>query len=50
MINQQNLTALQKAEHYREFWLQSFYRTGLRGAFNQMLRYHNRIAELRGIA
>lgn len=42
------MNTLQKAEFFREFWLQCFYRTGLRGAFNQMLRYHNRIAELKG--
>ncbi|MBF0786208.1 hypothetical protein IR120_12195 [Muribacter muris] len=43
------MNSLQIAEFHRELWLQCYYRTYRLVAFKNMLRYHQRIAELRGL-
>lgn len=42
------MSRLERAKFFYFFWQTSYYRTFSQCAFKQMMRYHNRIAELMG--
>lgn len=44
------MTSLQKARYFYQFWLEAYYRTFSPCAFTQLLRYHHRLAQLQGIS
>ncbi|MGX2969224.1 hypothetical protein [Ursidibacter arcticus] len=43
------MSQLQRAEFFYQFWFSCFCRTGLPCAFKQMMRYFDRMAELKGV-